>query len=120
MVFIILQKELSSNEIKEISGNKNIIYFSDLDDGKQAFIDSIEVINNLDLLITADTALAHLSATIGKKTWIALPYIAGWRWFLEEKDTRWYPNVTLYRQKKTEDWSGVFEIIKRNLKKEFN
>ncbi len=118
--FIILQKELSSNEIKEISGNKNIIYFSDLDDGKQAFIDSIEVINNLDLLITADTALAHLSATIGKKTWIALPYIADWRWFLEEKDTRWYPNVTLYRQKKTEDWSGVFEIIKRNLKKEFN
>ncbi len=118
--FIILQKDLNSNEKKEISGNKNIINFSNLDDGKHAFIDSIEVINNLDLIITADTALAHLSATLGKKTWIALPYVADWRWFLYKKDTKWYPNVTLYRQEKIEDWQGLFEIIKRNLKKEFS
>ena len=91
-----------------------------MDDGKHAFIDSIEVINNLDLIITADTALAHLSATLGKKTWIALPYVADWRWFLYKKDTKWYPNVTLYRQEKIEDWQGLFEIIKRNLKKEFS
>ena len=118
--FIILQKELSSNDRKEISENKNIIYFSDLDQSKHAFIDSIEVITKLDLLITADTALAHLSATTGKKTWIALPNVADWRWFLNEKNTKWYPNVTLYRQKKIDDWSEVFEIIKKNLKKEFN
>ena len=118
--FVILQKNLSSEQLKDISDNKNIIYFPELDKGNKAFIDSIDIINRLDLIITADTALAHLSATLEKKTWIAIPHIADWRWFLDEKKTKWYSNVSLYRQKKIDDWAEVFESIKESLQKEFN
>ena len=90
-------------------------HFSDFDEGNQAFINSIAVINSLDLVITADTALAHLSATLGKKTWIALPFIADWRWFKDKKNTKWYNNVVLYRQEKNEDWDSVFGNIKKDI-----
>ena len=110
-----LQKKISTEDLKKISQNKNIISFSDFDEGNQAFIDSIAVINSLDLVITADTALAHLSATLGKKTWIALPFIADWRWFKDKKNTKWYNNVVLYRQEKNEDWDSVFGNIKKDI-----
>ena len=117
--FFVLQKNVSTDEIKKISKNKKIFYFSDMDKSQKAFLDSIEIIRNLDLIITSDTAIAHLSATLGKKTWIALPFVADWRWFMDDKNTKWYPNVTLYRQKKIEDWSKVFKNITENFKKEF-
>ena len=89
-----------------------------MDNSKKAFLDSIEIIKNLDLVITSDTAIAHLSATLKKKTWIVIPLIADWRWFDDKKNTKWYKNVSIYRQKKSGDWSEVFETIKRNLKQE--
>ena len=117
--FFVLQKNISTDEISKISKNKKIFYFSDMDKSEKAFLDSIEIIRNLDLVITSDTAVAHLSATLGKKTWIALPHVADWRWFTDKKNTKWYSNATLYRQKKIGDWSGVFETIRDNFKKEF-
>jgi len=117
--FFVLQKNVSTDEISKISKNKKIFYFSDMDKSEKAFLDSIEIIRNLDLVITSDTAVAHLSATLGKKTWIALPHVADWRWFTDKKNTKWYSNVTIYRQKKIGDWSEVFETIRENFKKEF-
>ena len=90
-----------------------------MDESEKAFIDSIEIIRSLDLVITSDTAIAHLSATLGKKTWIALPMVANWRWFTDKQKTKWYPNVTLYRQEKIGEWERVFEIIRENFQKEF-
>ncbi len=117
--FIVIQKEVNKNELKEISNKKNILNFPDLDSSKQAFIDSIEIIKNLDVVITADTSTAHLSATLGKKTWILLPFVADWRWFLDESNSKWYENVTLYRSKKIDDWDSPFKMIERDLKKIF-
>ncbi len=116
--FIVLQKDLNSSEIKNLSKNKNFFYFPEMDKSDKAFSDTIEIVRNLDLVITSDTAVAHLSATLNKKTWIALPHVADWRWFAETKKTRWYENVTLFRQEKIGNWLDVFENIKRNLKKE--
>ena len=92
------------DELKYISKKKNILYFSDIDSSEQAFVDSIEIIKNLDLIITADTSLAHISATLGKKTWIPIPFISDWRWFLNDNNSKWYENVTLYRSKKIGIW----------------
>ena len=117
--FFVLQKNISLNESKLISKNKNFFYFPDMDESEKAFIDSIEIIRSLDLVITSDTAIAHLSATLGKKTWIALPMVADWRWFTDKQKTKWYPNVTLYRQEKIGEWERVFEIIRENFQKEF-
>ena len=65
--FFIIQKEIGNNDLKRISNKKNILYFPEIDTSNNAFDDSIEIIRNLDLIISADTAVAHLSATIGKK-----------------------------------------------------
>ncbi len=117
--FFVLQKDLDANEINTISKNKKFFYFPDMDKSEKAFIDSIEIIRNLDLVITSDTAVGHLSATLEKKTWTVLPFVADWRWFLDQKETKWYPNVTLFRQKKIGDWKGVFSVINEKLKYQF-
>ncbi len=115
--FLILQKKITPKVLEKIQNKRNIFYFKKLDDGNDAFIDSIEIISNLDLIITADTALAHLAATLGKKTWVVIPFIADWRWFDENFKTNWYPNVTLFRQKINGDWQDVFSKVNDNLKK---
>ena len=81
------------------------------------FEDTIGIVKNLDLVITADTSLAHLSATLEKPTWVALPFVSDWRWFKQEKKSVWYKSVSLYRQKKIGDWDSVFKIIEKDLKK---
>ena len=111
-----MQKEVKEDELKEISKKKNILYFPDTDSSEQAFVDSIEIIKHLDLVITADTAMAHLSATMGKKTWILLPFLADWRWFLDESNSKWYENVTLFRSKKIDNWDSPFKTIEGDLK----
>ena len=117
--FFILQQNIGSNDIKKILKNKNFIYFPDMDKSEKACIDSTEIIKNLDLVITSDTAIGHLSATLGKKTWIAIPHIADWRWFSDKVNTKWYSSVTIFRQKKIGDWSGLFENIRDKLKNDF-
>tara|TARA_Y100000590_G_C15703495_1_gene1007674 strand:- start:149 stop:1600 length:1452 start_codon:yes stop_codon:yes gene_type:complete len=117
--FIVLQKSINKIELKEISNRKNLIYFPDIDNSDKAFIDSIEIIKNLDLIITADTSIAHVSATLEKSTWIPLPFISDWRWFLDEKSSRWYDNVALYRSKKIDNWDIPFQNIEKDLKKFF-
>ena len=117
--FIFLQKSINKSELKEIANRKNLIYFSDIDSSDKAFVDSIEIIKNLDLIITADTSIAHVSATLEKNTWIPLPFVSDWRWFLDEKSSRWYDNVALYRSKKINNWDIPFQTIEKDLKKFF-
>ena len=69
---------------------------------------------NLDLVITSDTAVAHLAA-LGVPVWLALPFAADWRWLLDRSDSPWYPTMRLFRQKRRGDWQGVFEEIEAEL-----
>jgi Flp pilus assembly protein TadD len=71
---------------------------------------------NLDLLITVDTAPAHLAGALGVPTWIALAQPACWRWLLDRSDTPWYPTARLFRQERAGDWSTVFEQMAVALK----
>ncbi len=105
--------------MKIINKYSNVNYFEDMDKTVKPFEDTIGIIKNLDLIITADTSLAHLSATLGKKTWIALPFVSDWRWFRDEKKSIWYKNVTLYKQKQIGNWEEVFKSIKKDLEKNF-
>ena len=114
--FFVLQKEIDNNKIDKF---KNIIFFKNIDKSENAFIDSIQIIKQLDLVITADTALAHLSGTLGTKTWIPLPFVSDWRWFLDKKSTKWYDNVSLYRSKQIDNWESSFKMINEDLKKTF-
>ena len=71
------------------------------------FADTMVVIEALDLIITVDTAVAHLAGAMGKQVWILLPYAPDWRWLLERKDSPWYPTARLFRQPSPGDWESV-------------
>jgi len=80
------------------------------------FSDTAAVIGDLDMVITVDTAVAHLAGAMGKTTWILLPFDPDWRWMTERLDSPWYPTVRLYRQRQPGDWDGVMSTVCRALK----
>ena len=88
---------------------------SNFDLGKGAFIDTAAIMMNCDLIITSDTAIAHLSGALGQPTWVALKYIPEWRWLMNRNDSPWYSTMSLYRQKKPGDWVAVFNRIEEDL-----
>ena len=88
---------------------------TEFDSGQDAFFDTSAVMMNCDLIITSDTAVAHLAGALGRKTWIVLKNIPEWRWMLNRNDSPWYPSVTLYRQEKRNCWTDVFDNIERDL-----
>ena len=76
------------------------------------FAETAALIANLDVVISVDTAVAHLAGALGKPTWIMLPAVApDWRWMLDREDTPWYPTARLFRQKLPGDWTGVIEQV---------
>lgn len=83
----------------------------DWDQAAGPFVDTAAVMKNLDLVITADTAAAHLAGALGVPVWVALGTRADWRWFLEREDTPWYPTMRLFRQSRSGDWTEVFARI---------
>ena len=88
---------------------------SGIDAGQDAFLDTAGVMMNCDLIITCDTAVAHLAGALGRPTWVALKHVPDWRWMLDRPDSLWYPTMTLYRQKNRGDWVGVFDTIEQDL-----
>lgn len=77
--------------------------------------DTADLITGLDLVISVDTAVAHLAGTLGKPVWLLSRFDACWRWFLGRDDTPWYPSMTLFRQETPGDWAGVIERVRRVL-----
>lgn len=88
---------------------------NDLDQAGGAFLDTAAVMKCLDLVITSDTALAHLAGALGVPVWLALPLVPDWRWLLERSDSPWYPTMRLFRQERLDDWPGVFQAIRTAL-----
>ena len=66
-------------------------------------------IANMDLVISADTAVAHLAGALGAPVWTLLPFNPDWRWMLGRDDSPWYPSMRLFRQEKRKDWEAVIE-----------
>ena len=82
------------------------------------FADTAAAIMKLELVITVDTAVAHLAGALGRPVWVLLPFAPDWRWFLDREDSPWYPTMRLFRQPRPEDWESVFERIVLVLKSE--
>jgi tetratricopeptide (TPR) repeat protein len=89
--------------------------FEGFDQGGDAFIDSAAIIENLDLVISADSAPAHLAGALGAPVWVALKHVPDWRWLLGRRDCPWYPGMRLFRQKEPADWSSVFRDMQTAL-----
>jgi ADP-heptose:LPS heptosyltransferase len=84
---------------------------SDLAPHLTDFADTAAFISGLDLVITVDTATAHLAGALGRPVWTLLPFVPDWRWGLESADTPWYPSMRLFRQKTAGDWEEVIQRV---------
>ncbi|MDA8430023.1 MAG: tetratricopeptide repeat-containing glycosyltransferase family protein [Geobacteraceae bacterium] len=71
------------------------------------FADTAALIEQLDLVISIDTAVAHLAGALGKPVWLMLPFAPDWRWLLDRSDSPWYPTMEIFRQKQSGDWGDV-------------
>jgi Tfp pilus assembly protein PilF len=79
------------------------------------FADTAALIERLDLVISVDTAVAHLAGTLGKPVWLLLPYVPDWRWLHDRYDSPWYPTMRLFRQQRPRDWGDVVLRVKAAL-----
>ncbi len=82
------------------------------------FADTAAVIQELDLVVTVDTAIAHLAGALGKPVWVVLPHPGDWRWMLNRDDSPWYPTARLFRQTRPGEWGPVFESLRQALTEE--
>ena len=109
-----LHKGEGEKQIEDIDFDLTILG-NDFDNGEHAFIDTAAVMLNCDLIITSDTAIAHLAGALGCPTWVVLKKVPDWRWMLDRNDSPWYTSMKLYRQKERDNWEQVFETIKKDL-----
>ncbi|MCP4576824.1 MAG: tetratricopeptide repeat protein [Deltaproteobacteria bacterium] len=80
------------------------------------FSETCAVIDNLDLIISVDTAVAHLAGAMGKATFVLLSKPCDWRWLLDRDDSPWYPSIKLFRQPRQGDWDSVFARVHSEIK----
>ncbi len=113
---ISLQKNEGSAQLQRLPAGMHVETLGeDFDREPDAFLDTAAVMVHLDLIITSDTAVAHLAGALARPTWVALKQVPDWRWLLERTDSPWYPMHRLFRQKAAGDWSGVFADMQREL-----
>ena len=115
---ISLQKNDGIEQLADLPPGMSVEVLDGLDDGPDAFLDTAAVMQTLDLVITSDTAIAHLAGALGRPVWLALRQVPDWRWRLEGDDTQWYPTMRLFRQEAPGDWAGVFARIAARLRAE--
>jgi tetratricopeptide (TPR) repeat protein len=107
-----LQKGAGTEQIEVLQGRFSLIDLgSRLDQTSGAFMDTAAVMHSLDLVVTSDTAIAHLAGGLGVPVWLALPFVADWRWLLDRDDSPWYPSMRLFRQTRPGDWDDVFQRL---------
>ena len=108
-----IQKEIRASDQEELDKYKNLQqHQNDLIE----FSDTAAILNQMDLIISVDTSVAHLAGALAKRVWILLNYIPDFRWMLDREDSPWYPNARLFRQPKIDDWNSVIKKIEKELK----
>ena len=79
------------------------------------FADTAAIIENLDLVVSVDTSVAHLAGALGKEVWTLLPFSPDWRWMLNRSDSPWYPSMRLFRPPSVYDWKSVLQEVRKAL-----
>lgn len=112
IVFYGLQVDASVDELRELAGCQS---FHHVAPGFNDFLDTALFIRDLDLVISVDTAVAHLTGALGRPAWILLRHASEWRWLLDREDSPWYPGMKLFRQTHPGDWEPVIESVRAAL-----
>ena len=96
-------------------GHSPAQHWVDWTDDLHDFAQTAALIANLDMVITVDTAVAHLAGAMGKPVWVLLPFVPDWRWLLDREDSPWYPTMRLFRQSAPNDWPCVIARVAEQL-----
>ncbi len=107
-VFALQWQGVSDEERKVVQDFENV---SDLGNDFSDFCEAAEILGGLDVLISVDTAMAHMAGALGVETWVMLPCVSDWRWRGEDATSPWYPNVRQFQQGVDGDWCAVVERV---------
>jgi len=119
--FYSLQKYDGVEQLAELPQDFTLHVFENLDEKSGPFMDTAALIKNLDLVITVDTAIAHLAGALGCKVWLLHPYAtADWRWIHGRTDSYWYPTMRIFKQHEPFGYENVIQEVKKELKKLVN
>jgi Flp pilus assembly protein TadD len=112
IALLALQKGPKTGQAGEYYGRAPLINIgAEIDD----YDDTMAILENLDLLVTVDTSVAHLAGAMGRPVWVMLPRAPDWRWLLGRSDTPWYPTMRLFRQQTARRWDDVVKAIANEL-----
>ena len=114
MKLISLQKGFGTEQLAKVEFSP-MDFSGEMDEASGPFMDTAAILENLDLLICCDSAIAHLAGALGVPTWIVLNTQPDWRWMIDRDDSPWYPSVRLFRQSQPNDWTEVFLRIQQSL-----
>jgi len=109
--YFCLQKELRASDREALAAHPEIAHFAD----DLGFRSTAALCELMDLVLSVDTSIAHLSGALGKSTWILLPFNGDWRWLAMREDSPWYASARLFRQTRRGDWHGVLERVAAQL-----
>ncbi|MGB8602231.1 MAG: tetratricopeptide repeat-containing glycosyltransferase family protein, partial [Rhizomicrobium sp.] len=110
--FHCLQKEIRQEDIDILTAFPFIQCHSE---ALHDFSDTAALIAEMDLVISVDTSIAHVTGALGKPLWLLLPAVPDWRWLMDRTDSPWYPSAQLFRQQNNGDWGTVFDDVARSL-----
>lgn len=110
--FYSLQYGEHRSEIQAVGLEDRLI---DLSADLTTWVDTAKIVQALDLIITVDTAVAHLSGALGKPTWVLIPFVPDFRWLLDRTDSPWYPTMRLFRQSQAQRWEPVLQAVAQAL-----
>lgn len=82
---------------------------------KGSWAETVQLLAGIDLLVTVDTAVAHIAATLGVHVWLLVATVQDWRWLTKRDDTPWYPTVRIFRQRIAGEWAGALHAVRREL-----
>jgi ADP-heptose:LPS heptosyltransferase len=109
---ISLQKGSGADQLAQVDFRDRVLDLApELDLGADAFLDTAALMAHLDLVISTDTAVAHLAGALGRPAWIALSSAPEWRWLRERTDSPWYPTLRLFRQRRRGHWPSVTKAM---------
>jgi tetratricopeptide (TPR) repeat protein len=106
--FVSLQKAVLPQDAPVLNARSDILHFGD---EIMDFSDTAALISHLDLVISIDTAVAHLAGALAKPVWVMLLFTPDWRWLLDRADSPWYPTARLFRQDDTQAWDNVIARV---------
>lgn len=111
-----LQRGTGKEQLENLPNNIKIHAFDDqFDVTHGSFVDSAAVMQHMDLIISTDTALAHLAGAMGLRTWLLLPYATDWRWLQDRTDSPWYPTMRIFKQQIPFQWDKVIKQLENIL-----